>query len=80
VYTIDNKGGIMRNQINLSPRFREIVIGISYGKTRKQIAYETGLSLNTIKTYITRLYQKLGAVNAPEAVRIVFENKLIPQE
>lgn len=70
----------MSNQINLSPRFREIVIGISYGKTRKQIAYETGLSLNTIKTYITRLYQKLGVVNAPEAVRIVFENKLIPQE
>lgn len=70
----------MKNKTPLSPRLRQIVTDLSVGKTRKQIAYETGLSLNTIKTYITRLYQRLGAVNAPDVVRIAIENSILIRE
>lgn len=58
----------------LPPRLHQVMISMSMGKTRKQIAYETGLSIHTVKTYIVRIYQKVGAVNAPDLIRIMYEN------
>lgn len=63
----------MENKLNLPPRLRQITILLSRGKTRKQIAQETGLSVGTIKTYISRLYTRMGAVNCADLVRIMFE-------
>ena len=39
----------------LPPRLHQVMISMSMGKTRKQIAYETGLSIHTVKTTSFRL-------------------------
>jgi LuxR family maltose regulon positive regulatory protein len=54
----------------LSFRERKVLIGLSRGQTRKEIAREAALSLNTVKMTITTLYDKLGAVNRADAIRI----------
>jgi LuxR family maltose regulon positive regulatory protein len=54
----------------LSVRERKILIGLSQGQTRKEIAREAALSLNTVKMTISTLYDKLGAVNRADAIRI----------
>ena len=58
----------------LPPRLHQVMISLSIGKTRKQIAYETGLSVHTVKTYVNRIYQKVGAVNVAHLIRIMYEN------
>lgn len=44
----------------LSPRELQLLAGIVTAKTYPQIAYDLGLSLETIKTYAARLRAKLG--------------------
>jgi LuxR family maltose regulon positive regulatory protein len=55
---------------NLSPRETEILTGLSQGLTRKEIASASSLSINTVKSVIRSIYNKLGAVNRADAVRI----------
>lgn len=64
----------MKQNKPLPPRLAQVMLSLSYGKTRKQIAFETGLSINTVKTYINRIYGRAGAVNAADLVRKMYEN------
>jgi len=52
----------------LSPRMLTALKGIAQGKTRTELAVEMGISMNTLKTYLERAYDRLGAHNAPEAI------------
>jgi LuxR family maltose regulon positive regulatory protein len=54
----------------LSPREKTVLVGLSRGFTRKEIAQHGGLSVGAIKPLIKRVYEKLGAVNRADAVRI----------
>lgn len=45
---------------SLSDRERAIATGIVEGRTNAEIAEAHGLSTNTVKTYVKRLYEKLG--------------------
>jgi LuxR family maltose regulon positive regulatory protein len=54
----------------LSPREREVLRGLSRGLTREEIAVSLSLSINTVKSVIRSMYNKLGAVNRADAVRI----------
>ena len=54
----------------LSRREMEVLTGLSRGLTRREIAENTALSINTIKSIIRSVYNKLGAVNQADAVRI----------
>jgi DNA-binding CsgD family transcriptional regulator len=56
-------------QAPLSPREAEILRLLAGGHTYKQIAGELGCSLNTIRTHIKRIYEKLHAHSRTEAVR-----------
>lgn len=44
----------------LSDRERTIATGIADGRTNAELAKDLGLSANTIKTYVKRLFEKLG--------------------
>jgi LuxR family maltose regulon positive regulatory protein len=55
---------------NLSHREIEVLTGLSQGMTREEIAGLSSLSVNTVKSVIRRAYNKLGAVNKADAVRI----------
>jgi LuxR family maltose regulon positive regulatory protein len=57
----------------LSRRELDVLTGLSQGLTREEIAEAGSVSINTVKSAITGIYQKLGAVNRADAVRIAAE-------
>lgn len=60
----------------LTPRMASIVRLLKHGKTHRQIAVELGISAHTVKTYITRMYLRFGAVNAADFIRILYEENI----
>jgi FixJ family two-component response regulator len=54
----------------LTPREYEVLTHVIAGKLNKQIAYEIGTVLNTVKTHRSRAMEKLDAKSVAELVRI----------
>jgi LuxR family maltose regulon positive regulatory protein len=54
----------------LPRREMRVLIGLSRGLTRQELAEDGNSSINTVKSVIKSLYNKLGAVNSADAVRI----------
>lgn len=63
--------------VNLSKREREILRDLSTGLTREEIATMRFIAVSTVKTIITSIYSKLGAVNRADAIRIASKLNLI---
>jgi LuxR family maltose regulon positive regulatory protein len=56
--------------IFLSRRELSVLKGLSWGLIREELAKEGNISINTVKGVIKSVYNKLGAVNRADAVRI----------
>ncbi|MDR0584161.1 MAG: LuxR C-terminal-related transcriptional regulator [Treponema sp.] len=56
--------------VELSRREKQVLTALSQGMTRAEIAVQTSLSENTIKSITRSVYNKLGALNKADAVRI----------
>jgi LuxR family maltose regulon positive regulatory protein len=54
----------------LSHREIAVLIGLSQGLTREEIAGDNAISINTVKSVIRSIYNKLEAVNRADAIRI----------
>jgi LuxR family maltose regulon positive regulatory protein len=63
--------------VSLSRREQEILTGLSQGMTQEEIAGRFSLSVNTVKSVIRSIYNKLGAVNKADAVRIAASMGLV---
>jgi len=61
----------------LSKAETNILIALSQGLTREEIAENTNISLNTVKSQIKSIYSKLGAINGMHAVRIAITKGII---
>jgi LuxR family maltose regulon positive regulatory protein len=61
----------------LSPREINILTGLSQGLTREEMAGAEELSINTVKSVIKSIYNKLGAINLADAIRIATEMKIL---
>lgn len=61
------RGRQSRNQNGLSAREEEVLALIALGKSNGEIGHELFLSVDTIKTYVRRLYAKLGVNNRAQA-------------
>ncbi|MCL2068063.1 MAG: LuxR C-terminal-related transcriptional regulator [Treponema sp.] len=61
----------------LSPRETEILRDLSQGLSRAEIAASRSLSINTVKMVINNIYNKLGAENIADLIRIAVEWKLV---
>ena len=61
----------------LSKREKEVLQSIALGLTREEIAAQQYVSLNTIKTTLRNIYNKLSASNKAEAVAIAIANEYI---
>jgi LuxR family maltose regulon positive regulatory protein len=59
-----------RAAVILSRRELAVFKGLSRGLTREELAEEGDISINTVKSVIKSVYNKLGAVNRADAVRI----------
>jgi LuxR family maltose regulon positive regulatory protein len=67
----------MTGGIVLSPRETEILVDLSHGLSRSEIATSRNLSINTVKMVINSIYMKLDAKNLPDVIRIAMEEKLL---
>lgn len=61
----------------LSPRQREILESITRGLSNTQIALQLGISPESVKTHVAKLFDKLGAANRSEAVSIALRTHLL---
>jgi DNA-binding NarL/FixJ family response regulator len=66
-----------RRTLTLSPRFLDVLRLMAEGKTTREIALELGLSRYTVKNYIERIYERLGARDRVQAVTIALRTGLI---
>lgn len=60
-----------------SPREKEILTLLCKGNSYKMIASEAGLSFETIRSYIKKIYEKLQVHSATEAVSKAINEKLV---
>lgn len=54
--------------LGISPRELEVLRALSVGAANKEIARSLGVSPNTVKSHLARLYEKLEAKNRTDAV------------
>ncbi len=67
--------GTEANMLDLSEREYEVLSLLSKGNSYKMVAEEIGLSLDTIRSYIKRIYEKLHVHSVTEAIHKVFIEK-----
>jgi DNA-binding NarL/FixJ family response regulator len=67
-----------RNEASpLTRRETEILEQISTGKSRKRIAEELFIDLETVKSHIKNIYHKLDVHSKADAIKTARENKFI---
>lgn len=66
--------------VQLSPREREVLQLVVEGKSSAEIAGLLNLSLSTIKTYRSRLMQKLNLGDLPSLVKFAVQHGLTPPQ
>jgi DNA-binding NarL/FixJ family response regulator len=54
--------------VNLAPRELAVLRHLARGLSYKQVAYAESISLDTVRTYVRRVYRKLQVHNVAEAV------------
>jgi len=58
---------------SLSPALVRVMMGVKRGLRNKEIAFELGLTENTIKVYLNTLYRKLGVSSRTQVVILMQE-------
>ena len=66
--------------VDLSDRESEVLALIAKGLTNAQIAEELYLSIETVKTYVKRLYAKLDVHNRAQAAVAASSHQLTPRD
>lgn len=59
--------------MTLTEREREVLVDAARGRTAISTAHDLGITHNTVKTYRSRICQKLSARNMTQAVAIAYE-------
>lgn len=67
----------MQDRLTLSPRETEVLRLLHDGLSVPAIAQEMYISMSTAKTYVARLYEKLGAANRAQALMAAMHHGLI---
>jgi DNA-binding NarL/FixJ family response regulator len=61
----------------LTPRERQVLTMVASGCSNKEIAQQCGISAQTIKHHLTRMFDKLGVSNRLELAMIATERGLV---
>ncbi|HEV2866002.1 MAG TPA: response regulator transcription factor [Allosphingosinicella sp.] len=64
--------------LGLSPREVEILDALAGGESNKELARRLGISPNTVKTHVARIYDKLGVQRRVQAIEKARFLALIP--
>ena len=62
---------------DLTPREREVVLGIARGETNAEIGTRLYLSVATVKAHITHILTKLGATNRTQIALLAHDADLV---
>ncbi len=62
----------LKEELALPPRQAEVVRCVLRGMSDKQIAFTTGISVNTVRTHLSRLFVKFGAQDRVELIFHMF--------
>lgn len=65
--------------MNLSPREYEVLQHLVRGHSNAQIANELCLSLSTIKTHVSNLFQKLDVKSRTQAIEKAQRLRIVPR-
>jgi LuxR family maltose regulon positive regulatory protein len=66
--------------LTLSRREHDVLTALFQGLTQDEIAVFVSKSVNTVKSTVKRIYEKLGAVNRADAIRIAMSRGLLEWE
>jgi DNA-binding NarL/FixJ family response regulator len=64
-------------EIQLTLREKEVLQDMAQGLSRTEIAVYRGISVNTVKAMLQIIYEKLGADNSMDALRIAISKDLV---
>lgn len=64
--------------LSITERERQVLQLLADGRSNKEIAARLGLSPNTVKTHVARLFEKLRVARRTEAVGLARELGLVP--
>ncbi len=64
--------------LGISPRELTVLEALAAGRSNKQIAAQLGVSPNTVKTHVARLFEKLGAERRTDAINRARELGILP--
>jgi len=79
-FDTDASGRPASRVVDLSDRESEVLALIAQGLTNAQIADELYLSIETVKTYVKRLYAKLDVHNRAQAAVAASSHQLTPRD
>ena len=68
---------IQENTYHLTSREKEILTALSKGNSYKLIAAEFEISIDTVRTHIKKIYEKLHVHSQTEAVSKAINEKLV---
>lgn len=69
--------GSSTESVGLSPRETEVLRGMVDGLSYKMVAERLGISFETVRTHVKKVYDKLGARNCTEAVAKALKSGLV---
>jgi len=69
-----------RQGFGLTARERQIIALVSAGYTNKDLAQKLGISENTAKYHLTKVFDKLGVCNRLELVLLAIHQGLTPED
>ena len=64
--------------LGITERERQVRQLLADGRSNKEIAARLGLSPNTVKTHVARLFEKLRVARRTEAIMLARELGLVP--
>ncbi len=70
-------GGVPAS-LGISPRELTVLHELAAGRSNKEIAAQLNISPNTVKTHVSRLFEKLGAARRTDAINKARELGLVP--
>jgi len=67
----------LEDSVQLTQKETDLLVDLSHGLSRSEIAEARGISINTVKMMLLYIYEKMGAENSMDAVRIAYSRGLL---
>ena len=77
IENMQQKNVDLENRYNLTPREKEILQSLSKGNSYKLIAAEFNISIDTVRTHIKRIYEKLQVHSQTEAISKAMSERIV---